>query len=555
MRKVFREFTEEKWQQIMTHPYYKSCLESIVEKSEKYLANDPPRIKFSDMHIYFVTGSRQPFMGIFREYQARLVNHVFMYLYTKDEKYITHAENILWNICDFESWSCAYTLKEDGDLTRRSGNLDLTSAEIGCDVAEALYLIGDKLHPLVYRRAKAELQRRIIDAYAKYTDFWWMNCKLNWAGVCTGNIMSAYIYMATDEEIEAQLPRMLKTFEGYLEGFDDDGGCLEGLSYWRYGFNGFCKGASMLRDYTDGKIDLFKNPKVRKIAKFQQNAVINDKQMIPFSDCGFVFNPSPVLSHFLKHEYDDVQIPAMGPPQDCNGALRSLLWTDPELADSVMKPESVTFHGAQWFIHRDDDYNFACKGGHNNEPHNHNDIGSFVISKGGEMTFMDSGVGEYTRQYFEPEHRYDYVVTSSRGHSVPIINGKYQVIGTDKCVVTCDEENEYGFNMECAYGQEELKTLNRHFRCDKDGVTLTDSYSFSEAPESVVERFISLKQPILVDGRVRVGESFLEFDPEVFELSFSSEDARRWSKMEPVYFTDLKVKNPVKEFKVSVRFT
>ena len=556
MRNVFREFNEEKWQQIITHPYYQPIIEYIKEKSEEYTTTEPPRIKFSDMHVYYTVGSRQPHEANRENYVQRLINHQFMYLYTKDEKYLPFIEDIIWDMCGFETWSRPYSFNEGGELERRAINLDLGSTDMGYHIAEALYLIGDKLHPLVYRRARAEIQRRIIDAYANNDDFWWMRTTLNWAAVCTGNILATYILLATDEEIEAQLPRMLKTLELYISGFDEDGCCPEGLGYWAYGFTHFCSGASMLRDYTDGKIDLFRNEKVRKVAKFQQNAIINETQVIPFSDSGISFSPSTYFTHFLKKEYDDVLVPPMELGKTV-GSLRVLCWLNPDLESEPLKAENIIFHGAQWFIHRTPVYNLACKGGCNSEPHNHNDVGSFVVSKGGAgcMTFVDPGVNTYTRQYFDPALRYTHVLASSRGHSVPIIDGNYQVIGKEKCTVTNESESCYAFDMQKAYDIPNLKRLNRAFNCSDESFTLTDSYSFENAPESVIERFVSLTEPTLVDGKVKVGESLLSFDPEVFEISFSSEIASRYNKDLPVYFTDLKVKNPEKEMTVSVTFS
>ena len=557
MRNVFREFNEEKWQQIITHPFYQPIIEYIKENSERFLNSEPPRIKFSDMHIYYTEGSRQPHEKNREEYIQRLVNHQFMYLYTKDDKYITYIEDILWDMCGFETWSRPYAFNEGGELERRAINLDLGSTDMGYNIAQTLYLIGDKLHPLVYRRARAEVQRRIIDAYANNDDFWWMRTTLNWAAVCTGNILSTYLLLATEEEIEAQLPRMLKTLELYMSGFDEDGCCPEGLGYWAYGFTHYCMGASMLRDYTDGKIDLLKDEKVHKVAKFQQNAIINETQIIPFSDAHPAFSPTMYFTHFLKKEFGDIVVPPFNKPPQTLGTLRVLCWLDPEITSDTLSPESVIFHGAQWFVHRTPKYNFACKAGSNNEPHNHNDIGSFVVSNGGAgcTTFADPGIGEYTRQYFDNNLRYTHVLTSSRGHSVPIIDGNYQVVGKEKCVVTKESDNEYAFNMQNAYQLENLKCLNRCFTCDDDGFTVTDTYSFENAPENVTERFVSLVEPVLEDGKVIVGKSVLTFDPEVFELSFGSENGRRGGKDFPVYFTDLKIKNIEKEMKVSVRIS
>ena len=45
----------------------------------------------------------------------------------------------------------------------------------------------------------------------------------------------------------------------------------------------------------------------------------------------------------------------------------------------------------------------GMKGGHNDESHNHNDVGSFVVYHNGKPILVDPGVGEYTSKTFSKE--------------------------------------------------------------------------------------------------------------------------------------------------------
>ncbi len=71
---------------------------------------------------------------------------------------------------------------------------------------------------------------------------------------------------------------------------------------------------------------------------------------------------------------------------------------------------------------------WAAKGGHNDEPHNHNDVGSFIIHGGGQNLLCDPGAGMYTAAYFAAG-REAILHISSAGHSVPSINGQEQQSG------------------------------------------------------------------------------------------------------------------------------
>jgi hypothetical protein len=166
-----------------------------------------------------------------------------------------------------------------------------------------------------------------------------------------------------------------------------------------------------------------------------------------------------------------------------------------------------------------------------------------MVSKNGKVTFTDPGTGEYTRQYFN-EERYTILEPSSRSHSVPIINGKYQSAGIkDKADIFVEKENEYAFSMEKVYEVESLKTLKRHFVCDENAVTLTDTYDFNEAPESLVERFVSLVEPKIENGKITVGASDLEYDASLLDLELNSEISNRANGVkETLYMLDFKPK-------------
>ena len=554
MAKLFTEFNETKWEQVRTHPYYAPAIAALTVKTEELLQTEPPRIKFSDIHLFAVTGERKTFERVYNEYSTRMNNYFFMYCLTKDEKYLTPLADVIWNICDFESWSIPAHVKEDLSPEMRRVNLDLCSTVMGFRIAEILHFIGDKLPDLVYRRALHEVRKRVIDSYA-VNDYWWMTKTNNWSAVCIACTLAAYLYVGTKEETDKQLPRMLETINCYLSGINDDGCCMEGYGYWQYGFSHFCLFATMLREYTDGKINLFDNPKVHAIAHFSENITINDSQIIGFSDSHpDVFAPPDWLLHFLKKEYPDLELPSFSHSIAKTGVLRHWLWADPEFANSTLYPKSTMFKDSQWFIYRSEAYNFACKGGHNSEPHNHNDIGSFVISKNGRVTFSDPGTGEYTRQYFAAE-RYTILEPSSRAHSVPIINGQYQVTGKTKSTVFRAETGHYAYSIDNGYDIATLTALTRAFDCEPDCIRMTDTCTFTEMPAQFTERFVSLTEPKLTENGVCCGETLLVFDPNVFAVELRSEHRIRAGKeAEPVYFTDLTVKNPQKHMCLTVEF-
>lgn len=554
MAKIFKEFTPEKLEQVRTHPYYKKARETLIERADHYILTDPPIIKFSKIHLYVENGNREVFEKDHIEYETRLHTLFLAYIITEDEKYLSPLSDIIWNICDFESWSIPAHVDETLPISERRRNLDLCSCILGYRISEILYLIGDKLPELIYRRAKEEVRYRIIDSFRECSEdkYSWFTRTNNWAAVCIAGVLCSYLYLASDDEINEQLPKMMKIADNYLRGFEDDGCCTEGYAYWNYGFSFFCVFAKMLLDYTDGRVNYFESEKVHKIAMFQQNILLNGKECLSFSDGGLTFEPYSWLSHFLKGIYPDMQLPEL--PKECildystaplhkGTPIRYIFWTNPDYVGETLVPKSHIFKNAEWFLYHGKNYALGAKAGHNDEFHNHNDVGSFLVSKNGRVTFCDPGGGEYTKEYFS-EERYSIFVTSGRAHSVPVINGEYQSFGKREGGVYVADEQRFKFSMKGGYEVDTLVSLTRDFECLEDSVRLTDSYEFSDAPSSVKERFVSLLPIEEKDGTIVCGDSVLVFDREAFDVVFGSEIAdRKGGKKETVHYVDLVAKH------------
>jgi hypothetical protein len=72
----------------------------------------------------------------------------------------------------------------------------------------------------------------------------------------------------------------------------------------------------------------------------------------------------------------------------------------------------------------------AAKGGNNDEHHNHNDVGNFIVYYDGEPLLIDVGSGTYTSRTFDMYgQRYDIWFNRSDFHNVPTVNGTTQRAG------------------------------------------------------------------------------------------------------------------------------
>jgi hypothetical protein len=137
----------------------------------------------------------------------------------------------------------------------------------------------------------------------------------------------------------------------------------------------------------------------------------------------------------------DLTLPAVGhllPLQ-----LRALFWFDPLSEQPQSVPADAWLPDLQVMVAHGGGTALAVKGGHNEENHNHCDIGQFVVHRQTEPILIDAGRGDYTRTTFS-ERRYSLWWTSGGGHAVPTLDGAVQQPGPQYAAraVRCQQDGE-----------------------------------------------------------------------------------------------------------------
>jgi hypothetical protein len=128
----------------------------------------------------------------------------------------------------------------------------------------------------------------------------------------------------------------------------------------------------------------------------------------------------------------------------------------------------------------------ALKGGHNQEHHNHNDVGSFVVVLGDRPLLIDPGGEVYTARTFS-SRRYESKVLNSFGHPVPVVAGKLQQTGSQARARLVSQNftnntDTLVLDISSAYNVPELRKLKRTFvysRTGKGSLCVTDEVTFS----------------------------------------------------------------------------
>lgn len=436
--------------------------------------------------------------------------------------------------------------------------LDLAAAMTALDMAELDYLIGDRLSPNLRARLRVEVERRAIGAFLDRNDHWWLGSTPhkqvnNWTAVCVAGVVGAALYLETDTPRLAEIvTRGLHSLADYLETFDREGGSSEGPDYWTYGFGNYVVLAHLLHARTGGAIDLLEGDFVRDIAQFPLRTMLGQGIWVSFSDSDH--NPSfhPGLLTYLAGHLNLPGLLGLGMKNDFSveifnqfvWPLRQFAWPLPENGATQSLGAHDWYEEMVWMISRLDpsdpkSLRLAAKGGHNDEMHNQNDVGSFMVVSGGKVVLTDPGRGRYSKAYFGPE-RYQNLFASSLGHSVPVVNGHEQVEGRDAAAVVAEHvhsqaEDRLVLDMAAAYPETAgLERLHRTVALKRDvpggAVALEDVFQFSSGAGSFQSVLVTPLGARADGGVVLVGEPGagvrVDYDAENLDVAFDIRPAQ-----------------------------
>ncbi|SDC63891.1 Heparinase II/III-like protein [Paenibacillus sp. UNCCL117] len=572
-------------------------IREIREEADRLLAEPLPELTYSLLRLFEEQGSRSDYdRTYFRRRGALTAFGLMGWLEHEEPRYAEALADAVWSICNEYTWCLSAHLapgspelrighgtavrawREEGQLT-----VDLFAAETAFALCEVAALAGERLPALLHRRIQEEVRRRVLEPFLTGEAYKWETQTHNWAAVCAGSIGAAAMYaLPGGEELAAVLERCLRAVDHYLLGFEPDGACTEGYLYWQYGFGFYVYFADLLKRRTGGEIDLFAPDKVRSIAMFQQTCFLDGRQVVNFSDSLPQAGVFLGLTHYLHGLYPEMDVPELSlraayTDDHCRRwapALRNLLWFREELPGEPWAAASYYLPDAQWLVSRHrsaaGSYVFAAKGGHNAEPHNHNDIGQFMLTANGTSLLADLGCGQYTREYFG-DGRYDILCNGAQGHSVPEVDGQRQQAGASAKAVlversSAEEREVFAVELASAYAHQGLSRLERRFVWSKAApiptLELTDIYSFSSPAGIITERLISWFKPaeqgpglVRIDGGGGAGLS-IRYDAgrmtyKVRELEHTDHFGNRM----PCYALDFTLEHPAGAETVKFVFT
>ena len=546
------------WQTVRSDAAYQPMITHLRSIYESSFYNEIPALPYHARMRFYCDGDRSEFEAPYFRRRAFLASAALLFLiYPEETHYLNEVHQVLWAICDEYTW--ALPAHTNGTLEDDLTNVDLFNAETGFTLAELCYVLGDRLDPLAKARAEQEVRKRVIQNYLHRT-FWWDTGTNNWAAVCAGNVGGAMMYLEP-ELFKQQLPRLLDTMRCFLSGFPEDGTCMEGFGYWHYGFGNYLWFADLLHQFTNGEMDLLTWPKIEAIAGYAQRSFLRGGSTISFSDGSQTGKADYAMVHYLARRFpESVQLlpPAYSTYSKGNvtwmQSLRNLLYVDFHAVAPEKRLENYDLPDAGQVIINEATYSLAVKAGDNDEPHNHNDVGSFILSTNEGQILCDLGAGTYTRQYFRPETRYSIFCNSSLSHNVPIVNGQAQLPGSEYRGTITHKDSVISIDFAAAYGQPGFAKLTRRLEYSADKIILIDS--FAPDYENLTERFVSFFKPEIKVDHVRIAGITLFYDPACAMPSIKEEIHPLHGfkgEVAPVYCVDFELKPGLKQILFTIK--
>lgn len=438
-------------------------MKAIIRKAESFMNYEWPGIPAVKSLLIVRNGNRDEYQRI--SFKKREVLGVMMLaeVYENKGRFIDQIINGIWSICEESFWGASAHLpkgKEYSGLVDVSDPfVDLFAAETATYLAWVDYFLGDQLDavsPQVRKRIYYETDRRIFQPLmTKHHGWMAVNSNgrrpNNWNPWICSNWLNTVLLLEKNDTLRvAGVSKVLKVLDAFLNPHPLDGGCDEGSGYWGAAAASLYDNVSLLNLASNNAFDyVFKDEKVRNMGQFIYKAQISERYFLNFADA----DPQPGMAGSMIYRYGKaIQDPAMMKfgayylQNDNKGSLSryhffrnlfSLFMQDEfNLAEKALPyPADAWWPDLQVMVSRDKagstkGFFVAAKGGNNDESHNHNDIGNYIVYYDGLPLLIDVGRGTYTAKTFSAK-RYDIWYNCSDYHNVPTVNGYTQPPGPE----------------------------------------------------------------------------------------------------------------------------
>ena len=339
--------------------------------------------------------------------------------------------------------------------------VDLFNAETANLLAWTTYMLHNEIENAeegLCEKIRIEIERRLLIP-ALNINYAWKKRTNNWNTWICSNWLSCVLFCEKErtKQIDA-IYQILRCLDLFYDAYPQDGGCEEGIGYWDRSAASLFESLYLFELATGENVPLKSQNKFKNMGAFVYNTYIGNDKFVTFSDATPNSNIQPNIALPFAHYIHDpllegyaIKTATTNSFKQSPSKLFSRSGNYPTLSREILflfqynkfsdilpaepLPQNVWMPTSQVFAARQSEGSFlglyiAAKGGNNNESHNHNDVGNFVVYNDAEPIIIDIGSGTYTAQSFSKQ-RYELFNCRSAYHNVPIINGCEQHEGKD----------------------------------------------------------------------------------------------------------------------------
>ena len=429
-----------------------------ISKAEGYLNYKWPVVKATDYLEFIRSGDRR--QEAYSACSNALISLVMGELVEGKGRFMDQIINAVWYYSEqtWWGWSAHLGSQKIGaglpDINDRF--VDLGVGEVTNNLSWTWYLFKDefdKVHPLISKRLKQEIENKALIPYFTRDDFWYMGFKggrpNNWNPWINYNMLNSFLLIESDPSKKvAEVQKIINSLDKFLNGYSDDGGCDEGPSYWGAAGALLYESLEIMKDATNDKFDVFGDPLIQNIGKYFYKVNIHAPYFLNFADADAKTGGDASAVYRYGKAIKDPQMQQFGAylaklgkwgEHSLGGKICDQI-KDLGLIFEIGKAESKEALVADFWLPdtevagaRDKEgsfmgFFFGAKGGFNNESHNHNDVGSCIMYYDGKPCLIDLGREEYNAKTFS-SRRYEIWTMQSGYHNLPAINGLEQKDG------------------------------------------------------------------------------------------------------------------------------
>lgn len=520
--------------------------DSYIHYGEQYLGKQWNILPATTFARFKKDGNRTEYEGICFERRRHLAALVMAEIAEGKNRFIPDIINGL-NVMMEETWWGIPAHYGSAIPMYDVQTVDLFNAETASLLAwtgKELKSQLDRFSPDIYKRLSKEIDRRILRP-ALGNKYWWKTAGMNWnPWICSNWLTCVMLYEKDPDHKEKAINEIKGCMRAFINAYPDDGGCDEGTGYWDRAAASLFECLQLLHDadiHIDEEEQLM--PKITNMGSYIYKMYIGNDYCVNFADAHenksvvqlnvlypfALFLCDKVMREFSAYMaqqkgfwenpaalYDKSgNFPTLGRELMLLRSLKSLqaekirqplveAWL-PNLQIMTVRSYPSTDNPKGLFL--------AFKGGHNDESHNHNDVGSFIVYADGEPLLIDPGVGEYTSQTFGKD-RYSIWTMQSQYHNLPQINGIAQHNGKQYAAkVITKGKRSLSLDIAGAYPKEaNVKSWIRTTSLKGTTIQITDKYELlsSNAPTRLFF-MTTIKPEISLNGIVKLGKHAMEY--------------------------------------------